>query len=83
MLARGARISWEYPHANDRARQRGIAKFIAERVIRAGEVVAVRNGGTRRERWRVRGPTTEDRALIVIIAPDGNSVVRVVTAFWK
>ena len=83
MLAQGARISWEYPHASDRARQRGITKLSAERIIRTGFVIAVRSGGTRRERWRISGVTLDERELIVVVAPDGESVIRVVTTFWR
>lgn len=83
MVAEGARISWEYPHAQERARERCIPKFLAERVLRTGEVRAVRSPGTSRERWRVVGRPDNERELIVVIALGRDGVLRVVTVFDK
>jgi uncharacterized DUF497 family protein len=79
MIANGARIVWEVPHARTRALERHISLFEAERVIRGGNVTEeiVENG---RERWQVSGLDTDLRSFDVVVSPanDGR-VIRVIT----
>lgn len=83
MLSQNARISWEIPHAQHRAEQRQVPRYLAERVLRIGEVRVVRNSGTARERWLVLGVPSGERALAVIVAPGRKGVIRVITVYWK
>jgi hypothetical protein len=80
MLAAGARISWEIPHAKRQAARRKVPIFVAERIVRMAMVTGldVEVGG--RERWRVSGRDPDGRPVDVVVAPtDGGDVLRVVT----
>ena len=77
MVTRGARISWDIPHALERARERDIPLFEAERVIRNGHVVRV-DAQHLPPRWRVAGYDSDGRPIHVVVAPHPNAL-RVVT----
>jgi uncharacterized DUF497 family protein len=79
IIANGARIVWEVPHARARALERHISVFEAERVIRGANVTeeTVENG---RERWQVSGLDTDLRSLDVVVSPaEDGRVIRVIT----
>lgn len=79
MVVRGARISWEIPHARERAIERDVATFEAERIIRLGAVVRVDAEPSGQEKWRVSGSDADGRPVDVVVKPIGNAVLRVLT----
>ena len=78
MVLSGARISWEIPHARERAIERDVPVFEAERIIRnpAGCCLSVRDGDTR---WRASGLDSDGRPVDVVVKPIGGHTLRVVT----
>jgi len=79
MVGRGARISWEIPHARERAIERDVTTFEAERIIRSGNVVRVDTEVSGQERWRVSGSDADGRPVDVVVKPIREAVLRVVT----
>lgn len=79
MVVRGVRISWEIPHAQERALERDIPIFEAERIIRTGTVVRVEVEGSGAIRWRVAGYDSDERPVDVVVKPIRDEVLRVVT----
>lgn len=68
LLAQGAAIVWS-PHATDRARERGVSKLVAERVIRRGRVTGLDMQADGRERWQLAGKDQDGHAFTVVITP--------------
>jgi uncharacterized DUF497 family protein len=68
LLAQGAAIVWS-PHATDRARERGVSKFDAERVIRRGRVTGLDVQADGQERWQLAGKDEDGHAFTVVITP--------------
>lgn len=79
MLAAGARISWEVPHARQRAKERGVSVLIAERVIRRGRVVMLGVEADGSERWTIAGRDPDGRPINVVVTAVSAGVVRVIT----
>lgn len=79
MVAAMARISWEIPHARERAIKRDIPLFEAERIVRLGSVTKVVLGIDGIQRWRVSGWDCDSRPIDVVVKPIGDTVLRVVT----
>jgi len=79
MLAGGARISWEIPHARRQAAERDVPIFEAERVIRAGAVTSVETEIGGQDRWRVSGRDADGRPVDVVVKPIEDHTIRVVT----
>ena len=79
MVVSGARISWEVPHAQERAKERGVPLFEAERVIRDGTVKKVEMGEDGYERWRITGWDSDARPVDVVVKPVGEHTLRVIT----
>ncbi len=78
-IVAGARISWEIPHAKERAAERDVPIFEAERIVRnAGAITRVEYEASGQERWRVAGTDSDGRPVDVVVKPVGN-VLRVVT----
>jgi len=79
MVAAGARISWEIPHAREQAAKRNVPRFEAERVIKGGTVTGLEIEVSGQERWLVSGRDTDGRPVDVVVKPIGDRVLRVVT----
>ena len=79
LVASGAQISWEVPHAREQAKARGVSVLIAERVIRRGSVVilGIEPNGT--ERWTVAGRDSDGRPVNVVVVPVAPDILRVIT----
>lgn len=78
LVVRGGRVSWEIPHAEQRALKRAVTKFEAERIIRQGNVVRVDTEPNGQVRWRITGADSDDRPVDVVVKPVRNTL-RVVT----
>jgi hypothetical protein len=78
MVVEGARISWEIPHAEQRAVKRDVPKFEAERIVRAGNVTRTKTEPSGQIRWRVSGVDSDGRPVDVVVKPV-DRVLRVVT----
>lgn len=79
LVVEGVRISWEIPHAEQRAIERDVPKFEAERIIRTGPVIKTElDPIDGRTRWRVTGTDTDGRPVDVVVKAVGR-VLRVVT----
>lgn len=79
LVVEGARISWEVPHARQRARERDIPVFIAERIVRAVGSVRVTLAQDGSETWRVSGSDPDGRPVDVVVCAATASVIRVIT----
>ena len=79
LVVNGARISWERPHARDRAFERKVPIFIAERIIRAVAAVRVTKASDGSITWRVSGADPDGRPIDVVVFPASANVIRVVT----
>ncbi len=79
MVVGGSRISWEVPHARERAQQRNVPVFVAERIIRAARAVRVTTAGDGSETWRVSGTDPDGRPIDVVVHPAAPAVIRVIT----
>ncbi len=83
LIVSGARISWEIPHAKERAAERDVPIFEAERIVRAAKkVVRVTREPGEFVRWRVAGEDSDGRLIHVVVKPVG-TVLRVVTVIRK
>ena len=78
MAVRGMRISWEVPHARERANERDVTIFEAERVVRSGSVVRV-DADTSGTRWRIEGFDVDLRPIHVVVKVVGAAILRVIT----
>jgi hypothetical protein len=78
LIVRGARISWEIPHAEQRALERDLPKFEAERVIQRGIVTRIDTEVRGQLRWRISGEDSDGRPVDVVVKPIG-STLRVLT----
>ena len=78
MVVKGARISWEIPHAEQRAFERDVLKVEAERIVQTGTVVKTDPDRDGRIRWRVAGRDSDGRSVHVVVKAVG-SVLRVIT----
>lgn len=74
-----ARISWEVPHARQRAIERGVPTFIAERIVRAVGSVRVTYTEDGTESWRVSGHDPDGRPVDVVVVPAPKNTIRVIT----
>lgn len=83
MVMAGARISWEIPHAKDRARERDVSIFEAERVIRTGIVEKIEAGPAGETRWLIAGWDADSRPIHIVVRPVGSDVLRVITVIRK
>lgn len=79
MLAHAARISWEVPHARQRAMERGVSIVVAERVIRNGAITRISLEADGSERWSISGKDPDGRAVDVVVMPIGTTTLRVIT----
>lgn len=79
MVVAGARISWEIPHARERAEERGVPIFEAERIIRSPGDCRRTLTETGEERWRASGFDSDGRPVDVVVKPVGDLTLRVVT----
>ena len=79
MLASGARISWDVPHARQRAKERDVSILIAERVIRGGRVTGLGVEADGSERWAISGRDMDGRPVNVVVTPRLPDVLRVIT----
>lgn len=79
MVVKGARISWEIPHAQERALGRDVPIFEAERIVRTGHVVRVDTEESGQVRWRVAGHDSDGRPVDVVVKPIKDTSLRVVT----
>lgn len=79
MVVAGARISWEIPHARERAAERDVPIFEAERIIRAPQSCRLTPGDPGETRWRVSGFDSDGRPVDVVVKPVGDDVLRVIT----
>jgi uncharacterized DUF497 family protein len=79
MLALAARISWEVPHARQRAMERGVSIVVAERVIRNGAITQISMEPDGSERWTISGKDPDGRAVDVVVTPIGTAIIRVIT----
>lgn len=64
--------------AEQRAIERDVPKFEAERIIRRGFVVRIDTEPTDHIRWRIRGNDSDGRPVDVVVKPVARSL-RVVT----
>jgi len=78
LVVQGIRISWEIPHAEQRAIERDVPKFEAERIIRRGTVTRIETEPSGQVRWRISGSDSDDRPVDVVVKPIGRTL-RVVT----
>jgi uncharacterized DUF497 family protein len=79
MVVEGSRISWEIPHARERAAKRDVPIFEAERIVRAAKtIIKVEVDPSGYEKWRVGGADSDGRPVDVVVKPVGE-VLRVVT----
>lgn len=83
MLMAGVRISWEIPHAKERARERGVSTFEAERVIKGGTVEKIETGPFGETRWLIAGWDADSRPIHIVVRPVGSDVLRVITVIRK
>lgn len=69
-------------HADRRMAERDISRLVAERIVRAGKVIAIETEVSGEERWRVEGFDTDGRVIAVVCAPDfDNRLVEIITVF--
>jgi uncharacterized protein DUF4258 len=78
MVVEGVRISWEIPHAEQRAIERDVPKFEAERIVRTGTVIKTEPDPNGPIRWRITGTDSDGRPVDVVVKAVGR-VLRVVT----
>ena len=78
MVVEGAKISWEIPHARERAAERDVPIFEAERIIH-NPGCCQRQLEQNEERWRVSGFDSDVRPVDVVVKPIGRTVLRVIT----
>ncbi len=78
LVVQGAKISWEIPHAEQRAIERDVPKFEAERIVRFGVVTRIDTEPTGQSRWRISGSDSDGRPVDVVVKPVGRTL-RVVT----
>lgn len=78
MVVAGAKISWEIPHARERAAERDVPIFEAERIIRNPRSCRLSLGDAGDERWRASGFDSDGRPVDVVVKPVGR-ILRVVT----
>ena len=75
-------ITLRSPHADRRLIERDISRLVAERIVRAGKVVAIETEVGGEERWRVEGTDTDGRTIAVVCVPDFDDLlIEIVTAF--
>jgi uncharacterized DUF497 family protein len=67
LIVEGVRISWEIPHAEQRAIERDVPKFEAERIIRTGVVVRTEPDPSGPIRWRIAGTDSDGRPVDVVV----------------
>ena len=79
MVVNRARISWEVPHARQRARERQVPVFVAERIIRSVLNVRITTAQDGSTTWRVSGCDSDGRPIDVVVFPASPEVIRVVT----
>ena len=79
MVVEGARISWEKPHARQRAQERNVPVFVAERIIRAATTLRVTTASDGSLTWRVSGVDPDDRPVDVVVFEASPQVIRVIT----
>ncbi len=79
MVVNRARISWEVPHARERALERKVPVFVAERIIRAALSVRITTAQDGSTTWRVSGRDSDGRPIDVVVFPANPDVIRVVT----
>lgn len=75
----GARISWEVPHARQRAQERNVPVFVAERILRNPAAVRITLGEDGSERWRASGLDPDERPVDVVVVVTAEEVIRVIT----
>lgn len=78
LIVAGARISWEVPHARERAALRSVPVFLAERIIRAVAALRVTTASNGSQTWRVSGVDADDRPIDVVVYP-APGAIRVIT----
>lgn len=79
LIMEGVSISWEVPHARERAEERDVPLFEAERIVRRGTVVKIETIGTDEVRWRVAGCDSDDRPIEVVVRPVRDKKLVVIT----
>jgi hypothetical protein len=78
LIMQGARISWEIPHAEQRAAERDVPRFEAERIVRMACVIRIDMEPSGQSRWRVRGCDADGRPIDVVVKAV-RGTIRVVT----
>ena len=68
LLSAGADIVWSH-HATARARERGVSKLDAERVIRRGLVTGLDMQADGSDRWQMRGADDDGCEFTVVVTP--------------
>ena len=79
MVMAGAKISWEIPHARERAAERDVPVFEAERIIRHPQSCRLSLDVPGEVRWRASGFDSDSRPVDVVVKPVGDDILRVVT----
>jgi hypothetical protein len=79
MIVDGCRISWEVPHAKQRANERHIPLFAAERIIRQAQALRITMAGDGTQTWRVSGFDPDERPIDVVVFPASQNTLRVIT----
>ncbi|MCA3416074.1 MAG: DUF4258 domain-containing protein [Roseomonas sp.] len=74
LLSKGAAIIWK-PHAETRARERGVSKLDAQRVIERGRVTGMDMQANGEQRWRLAGTDEDNEAFTVVVTPNGDNVL--------
>lgn len=67
------------PHAEKRTKERDIARFELERILKAAPVVMIETDPDGTERWRVAGRGADGHRLEVVIEPEPPDLMVVVT----
>ncbi len=78
MRASDLRISWT-KHAEQRAIEREIEKFSAERVVNGGTIIAIEFPAGGDELWTIQGVDCDGRTIGVVVAVKGAARLAVIT----
>lgn len=78
LVVQGVKISWEIPHAEERAIERDVPKFEAERIIQRGAVIRIETEPSGQVRWRISGSDSDERPIDVVVKPISRTL-RVIT----
>jgi uncharacterized DUF497 family protein len=74
LLSSGAEIIWS-PHAETRARERGVSKLDVQSVIKRGRVTGLDMQANGEERWRLAGTDEDNVDFIVVVTPKDDNLL--------